>query len=68
MGWAMNASNTTCTFQSLINRQCWTLCLYWTNKKVKTKNTCMVVKTITMFHLQYTFFEPAKCLKHGSSY
>ena len=68
MGWAMNASNITCTFQSLINRQYWTLCLYWTNKKVKTKNTCKVVKTVAMFHLQYTFFQLVKCLKHGLSY
>ena len=68
MGWAMNVNNITSTFQGFINRQCWTLCLYWTNKKVKTKNTCIVVKTVAMFHLQYTFFQLVKCLKHGLSY
>ena len=68
MGWAMNVNNITSTFQGFINRQCWTLYLYWTNKKVKTKNTCMVVKTVAMFHLRYTFFQLVKCLKHGLSY
>ena len=56
MGWAMNASNITCTFQSLINRQCWTLCLYWTNKNVKTKNTCMVVETVNNVSFTVHFF------------
>ena len=40
MGWGMNASNMHTS--NLGNTQCWTLCLNWTDKKVKTKNTWLL--------------------------
>ena len=30
------------TYQNLVNTQCWTLYLHWTDKHVKTKNACLL--------------------------
>ena len=64
MGWGMNETR---TLQSLINIQCWTLYLNWTDKKVKTK-TIWLLKLFQYFGLLYTFFRLVRRLKHGSSY
>ena len=41
MGWGMNSSNMH-VLQSLINMQCWTLYLNWTDQSVETKNTWLL--------------------------
>ena len=51
MGWGMNETR---TLQSLINTQCWTLYLNWTDKKGKTKTTWLL-KLFQYFGLLYTF-------------
>ena len=63
-GWVMNETR---TLQSLINTQCWTLYLNWTDKKVKTETTWLL-KLFQCFGLLYTFFRLVGRLKHGSSY
>ena len=57
----------TYTLLSLINTQCWTLYLNWTDKKVKDKEY-VVVKIISMFRTVVHFFLLVRRLKHGSSY
>ena len=64
MKWGMNAK-VTYTLQNLINSQCWTLYLNWTENKVKD---FMAVKTISVFSTAVHFFRLVRCLRNDSSY
>ena len=58
IGWGMNETR---TLQSLINTQCWTLYLNWTEKR-KDKHY-MIVKIISMFRTAVNFFLTCQALK-----
>ena len=64
MGWGMNETR---TLQSLINTQCWTLYLNWTEKKGKT-NTTWLLKLFQCFGLLYTFFRLVRRLNKSFLY